>query len=383
MPKMARPSAARREAQRELDRRHMARALELAARHRGRTAPNPIVGCVIVGPDGRVLAEGAHRGPGQDHAEIAALRKIGRRAPGATLYVNLEPCNHHGRTPPCAPVVRDAGVARVVVGIADPIPGHAGGIRLLRRAGIAVTVGVLADECERANLPFLTWALQQRAAFTLKAAVTLDGKISTVVGESKWITGPAARKDVMRLRNEHDAVLVGIGTVLADDPRLTARLPGARDPQRIVLDTQLRTPPSAKLLPGRRGPRTIIACGPEAPLAREQALVARGAEIWRIGTSAGRVDVVELARCLAAERRVCSVLVEGGGEVHASLLERDLADELVVYVAPTLVGGPAPSWVGGPGLTALSAAHRFVFDAAIRDLGGDLRLTARRVPSAR
>jgi diaminohydroxyphosphoribosylaminopyrimidine deaminase/5-amino-6-(5-phosphoribosylamino)uracil reductase len=375
---MARPSP--RGAQRELDRRHMARCLELAAAHRGRTAPNPIVGSVIVGPDGAVLAEGAHRGPGQDHAEAAALRKIGHRAPGATLYVNLEPCNHHGRTPPCAPAVRDAGVARVVIGIADPIPGHGGGIGVLRRAGIAVTVGVLRDECERANLPFLTWAMRHRPAFTLKAAITLDGKISTVAGESKWITGPAARADVMRLRAEHDAVLVGVGTVLADDPRLSARLPGARDPQRIVLDTQLRTPPSAKLLPGRRGPRTIIACGPRAPLAREKALVARGAEIWRIGSPGGRVDVVELARRLA-DAQICSVLVEGGGEVHADLLAHHLADELVIYIAPKLVGGPARSWVGGAGLAALAAAHRFVFDTAVRDLDGDLRLTARPAPS--
>ena len=388
-----------RTAQREIDRRHMARCLELAARHRGRTAPNPIVGCVIVAPDGAVLAEGAHRGPGQDHAEIAALRKLARRAPGATLYVNLEPCNHHGRTPPCAPVVRDAGVARVVIGIDDPIPGHGGGIALLRRAGIAVTTGVLREECERANLPFLTWATRQRPAFTLKAAITLDGKICTVAGESRWITGPAARADVMRLRDEHDAVLVGIGTVLADDPRLTARLPRGRDPQRIVLDTRLRTPPSAKLLPGRRGPRTIIACAPRAPLAREAALVARGAEIWRIGAPAGSragdrlggrpggyagggVDVAELARRLA-EARICSVLVEGSGEVHADLLARGIADDLVVYLAPKLVGGPAPSWVGGPGLAALSAAHRFVFDTDVRPLGGDLRLTARLAPSAR
>jgi diaminohydroxyphosphoribosylaminopyrimidine deaminase/5-amino-6-(5-phosphoribosylamino)uracil reductase len=366
--------------QRELDQRHMARCLELAAKHRGRTAPNPIVGCVIVGRGGEVLAEGAHRGPGQDHAEIAALRKLGRAAPGATLYVNLEPCNHHGRTPPCAPVVRDAGVARVVIGMEDPIPGHGGGIARLRRAGIAVTVGVLREACERANLPFLTWATRQRPAFTLKAAMTLDGKICTVTGESKWITGPAARADVMRLRDEHDAVMVGVGTVLADDPRLSARLPGARDPQRIVLDSRLRTPPSARLLPGRRGPRTNIACGPKAPRAREQALAAKGAEIWRIPTHEGsRLDVAALGRRLA-EARICAVLVEGGAEVHADLIERGLADELVLYVAPTVVGGPAKSWVGGEGQASLAAARRFVFDAAVADLGGDLRLTARPAP---
>jgi diaminohydroxyphosphoribosylaminopyrimidine deaminase / 5-amino-6-(5-phosphoribosylamino)uracil reductase len=367
----------------ELDRRHMSRCLELAAQHRGRTAPNPIVGCVIVGADGAVLAEGAHRGPGQDHGEIAALRKLGRTAPGATLYVNLEPCNHHGRTPPCAPVVRDAGVARVVIGMEDPIDGHGGGAELLRGAGIAVTTGVLRDECERANLPFLRWALQRRPAFTLKAAITLDGKICTVAGQSKWITGPLARADVMRLRDAHDAVLVGVGTVLADDPRLTARFEGGRDPQRIVLDSQLRTPPAAKLLPKRRGPRTIIACGAKAPAAREKALVARGAEVWRVRTHAdGRIDLRELGKQLAAAG-ICSVLVEGGGDVHAYMIERGYADELVLYVAPKVVGGPARSWVGGKGFASLGAARKFVFDPETADLDGDLRLTARPAPGPR
>lgn len=373
------PSARTRE--QEIDRQYMARCLELAAQHRGRTSPNPIVGCVIVGRDGRVLAEGAHRGPGQDHGEIDALRKLrGRKAPGATLYCNLEPCNHHGRTPPCAPAVRDAGVARVVIGGEDPVPGHGGGIEILRRAGIAVTVGVLREACERANLPFLRWAVAKRPAYTLKAAITLDGKICTVAGESKWITGPESRADVMKLRNDHDAVMVGIGTVLADDPRLTARYEGARDPQRIVLDSQLRTPPSAKLLPGRRGPRTIIACAEAAPAAREKALVARGAEVWRVRTDAGgRVDVHELGKQLA-EAKICSVLVEGGAELHASLLERGLADELVLYLAPKVVGGPARSWVGGEGFASLAAARGFVFDHQIHHLGGDLKLTARPAP---
>lgn len=371
-----RPSAA----QLERDRVHMARCLELAARYRGRTSPNPIVGSVIVGADGEVLAEGAHKGPGQAHAEVAALKPLGGRAPGATLYVNLEPCNHHGRTPPCAPAVRAAGVARVVVGMEDPIPGHGGGIELLRRAGIAVNTGVLREACERANLPFLRWAGQQRPAYTLKAAITLDGKICTVAGQSKWVTGPMARADVMRLRDQHDAVMVGVGTVLADDPWLTARIPRARDPQRIVLDSQLRTPPAAHLLPKRSGPRTIIACGAKAPAARERALVARGAEVWRVRTHAnGRIDVGDLGRRLA-EANICSVLVEGGGEVHAYLIERGLADELVLYIAPKVVGGPAKSWVGGAGFASMGAARRFVFDDHSYDIGGDLRLTARAAP---
>jgi diaminohydroxyphosphoribosylaminopyrimidine deaminase/5-amino-6-(5-phosphoribosylamino)uracil reductase len=354
----------------------MARCLELAERYRGRTSPNPLVGCVIVDRGGKVIAEGAHRGPGTDHAEIAALRKLKGKAPGATLYVNLEPCNHHGRTPPCAPAVRASGVARVVIGIEDPIEDHSGGIAVLRRGRIKVSVGVLGEQCARANRPFLTWSTWHRPAFTLKAAITLDGKIATVSGLSKWITGPAARDDVMRLRDHHDAVLVGIGTVLADDPWLTARRPGARDPIRIVIDTHLRTPPTAHLLPRKSGPRTILVCGPKAPASREAALVAKGAEIWRLGTHRnGRLDLSRL-NAMLAEVGITSVLVEGGGEIHAYMLERGFADELVIYVAPKIVGGPAKSWVGGKGLASLTSAHKFVFDGDPVNLAGDLRITA-------
>jgi diaminohydroxyphosphoribosylaminopyrimidine deaminase / 5-amino-6-(5-phosphoribosylamino)uracil reductase len=363
-------------AQREIDRAHMARCLELAAQYRGRTSPNPIVGCVVVDRAGEVIAEGAHKAPGTDHGEIAALRKLKFKAPGATLYVNLEPCNHHGRTPPCAPVVRDAGVARVVIGIEDPIPGHGGGVEVLRRARIKVTTGVLAEACARANRPFLTWSGLHRPAFTLKAAITLDGKIATVSGLSKWITGPVARDDVMRLRDEHDAVMVGIGTVLADDPRLSARRAGARNPVRIVVDTHLRTPPAAQLLPRKTGPRTIIVAARGAPADREAALVAKGAEVWRLATHrSGRIDLDPLGGMLA-DAGIASVLVEGGGELHAYLLQRRLADELVIYIAPKVVGGPARSWVGGKGLASLTSAHRFIFDGDPVYLDGDLRLTA-------
>ncbi|HEX3765647.1 MAG TPA: RibD family protein, partial [Kofleriaceae bacterium] len=239
--------------------------------------------------------------------------------------------------------------------------------------------------CDRANRPFFTWAQHGRPAFTLKAAITLDGKIATVTGRSKWITGEAARADVMRLRDTHDAVLVGVGTVLADDPRLTVRRPGGREPSgrdptgrnpvRIVVDSRLRTPPSARVVPGRSGPRTVIACGPAAPAAREAALVARGAEVWRLRAHRdGRVDLRALAARLG-KAGVTSVLVEGGGEIHAYMMERGLADELVLYVAPKVVGGPAKTWVGGAGLASLAAAYRFVPDGAPVSLAGDLRLT--------
>lgn len=368
-------------AQRERDRVHMARCLELAAKHRGRTSPNPIVGCVIIDKRGAVIAEGAHAGPGKDHAERAALRRIKDTAVGATLYVNLEPCNHHGRTPPCAPLVRDSGVARVVIGCVDPIRSHSGGILVLRKAKIAVTTGVLRAACERANLPFFTWARESRPAFTLKTAITLDGKIATVGGESRWITGAAARADVMRLRNGHDAILVGLGTVLADDPRLTARMKGGRDPIRIVLDRELRTPPTAALLPGTTGPRTIIVAAQADDAnaeihARAAELTRAGAEVWFLAPGAqGRPDLADLATRLGGEG-MTSVLVEGGAQVHAALLAAKLVDQLVVYVAPKVVGGPAPSWVGGNGLAALADAHGFAFDEHVAFIGGDLRLTA-------
>ncbi|MCX5744968.1 MAG: bifunctional diaminohydroxyphosphoribosylaminopyrimidine deaminase/5-amino-6-(5-phosphoribosylamino)uracil reductase RibD [Proteobacteria bacterium] len=347
------------------DRVHMERALALAETYRGRTSPNPIVGCVIVDAAGAVIAEGVHRGPGTDHAEVDALKQAGDRAQGATLYVNLEPCNHHGRTPPCAPVVRDARVARVVIGIADPIASHAGGIAVLHAAGIAVDEGVLGDACEAANRPFFTWARHRRPAITLKAAITLDGKIATVGGESKWITGEAARADVMQLRATHDAVMVGIGTVLADDPRLTVRQLEARDPIRIVVDAHLRTPANAAVLAG--GARTIIATARPGDL--------EGAEVWELPARDGRVDLHALAHRLASEN-VTSVLCEGGGELHASLLAAELADELYLYVAPTIVGGPAKSWVGGGGVAALASAYRATFDGAPVMFGGDVRLHA-------
>jgi diaminohydroxyphosphoribosylaminopyrimidine deaminase/5-amino-6-(5-phosphoribosylamino)uracil reductase len=357
----------------------MRRALELAERYRGRTSPNPIVGCVIVDARGNVIAEGAHRRIGTMHAEADALAKLGGQAKGATLYVNLEPCTHVGRTPPCAPAVIAAGVARVVIGTEDPVRGHGGGIEALRRARIKVT-RALVEECDAANRPFLTWAMHGRPAFTLKAAMTLDGKIATVKGESQWITGEEARADVHRLRDTHDAVLVGIGTVLADDPKLTARLRGGRDPMRIVIDSKLRTPPRAQLLPKRKGARTIIVTTTTAAAAKERALVAAGAEVWRFKPRAnGHVPIDQLARELG-KLEITSVLVEGGGEVHASFLAQGYADSLVLYVAPKVVGGPAPSWVGGKGLGSLAAAYGFAYDAPPEQLGADLKLRLRLAP---
>lgn len=344
------------------------RCLALAETQRGATSPNPIVGCVIVNARGDVIAEGVHRGPGTPHAEIDALAKLGGRVrvKGATLYVNLEPCNHHGRTPPCAPVVRDCGIARVVVGAEDPIAGHAGGIAVLRAGGIAVDVGIARDACEAANQAFYTWGRKRRPWLALKAAITLDGKIATVANQSKWITGEAARADGRALRGRHDAILCGIETVLADDPLLTARTAGVRDPIRVIVDSTLRTPARAAAL--RPGPRTIIATTVDG--ARQ------GAEIWKLpATKEGRVDLRALMKRLAKEG-VTSALCEGGGELHAGLLAAKLVDELWVYVAPTVVGGPAKTWVGGAGVAALTKAYRARWDGTPVVLGPDVRLHA-------
>jgi len=351
----------------------MRRALQLAEKYRGRTSPNPIVGCVIVDKRGAVLAEGAHKGPGHKHAEIVALDKLGGDAAGATMYVTLEPCMHHGKTPPCVPAVKLSGVRRVVIGTEDPISGHGGGIESLRRAGISVS-RVLVDACDAANRPFLTWAMSGRPAFTLKAAVTLDGKIATVKGESQWITGERARTEVHWWRNVHDAVLVGIGTVLADDPWLSCRIKGGRDPIRIVLDGQLRTPADARLLPRTKGPRTIIVTSLKAPAAKERALVKAGAEVWRVKPRTnGQVPLYELGKLLG-DANIQSVLVEGGGHIHASFLEQRYADEVILYIAPKVVGGPAPSWVGGKGRGTLAAAWGFEYQGPPAMVGDDLRL---------
>jgi diaminohydroxyphosphoribosylaminopyrimidine deaminase/5-amino-6-(5-phosphoribosylamino)uracil reductase len=356
----------------------MRRALALARRAEGRTSPNPIVGCVIVDRRGRVVAEGYHRKAGTAHAEVDALGQLGGRARGATMYVTLEPCAHRGgarRTVPCAPQVASSGIARLVYGLADPFPGHGGGAAEIARAGIRVDGPLLADECARANAPWITYATQGRAHVTLKAAMTLDGKIATRAGHARWITGAEARAEVHRLRARVDAIVVGSGTVLADDPLLTARgVPAARDPARVILDGRLRTPARARLLHGGSPAPTLIVTTRDAPARRALALEAVGAEVLRLTGRGGKVNLklllVELAR-----REMVSVLVEGGAETHAAFLEAGLCDRLLLHVAPLAVGGArAPSWLGGAGIERLERAHRFRFDAPPRRVGDDLVL---------
>jgi len=356
------------------DARFMRRALELAERGRGLTSPNPMVGAVVV-RDGEVVAEAFHRAAGQAHAEVEALRLAGVRARGATLYVTLEPCAHHGRTPPCAPVVAASGLRRVVVALGDPNPLVAGrGLDALRQAGIETVTGVLRPEAERQNRVFLTAVRRGRPHVTLKVGMSLDGKIADTHGVSRWITGEAARLEGHRLRSEADAVVVGVGTVLADDPELTVRLPGGwpREPWRVVLDTQARTPPAARVIAGATAARALVAVGEGARPDRVEQLRAAGATVVACRTCHGRVDLVDLLGRLAT-REVRGVLVEGGGEVHGSFLEAGLVDRAMVFVAPLLLGGrTAPPAVGGAGLRLTSAVRLEAL--TVRPVADDLLL---------
>ena len=307
--------------------------------------------------DGRIVGEGAHLRAGGPHAEVEALAAAGERARGATLYVTLEPCNHHGRTPPCAPAVARAGIARVVAALHDPNPDVGGGGSVLRQAGLAVEVGLLSAEAERQNRGWLTAMRERRPHVTLKAAATLDGKIADVHGTSRWITGEPARRQAHRMRADSDAIIVGVTTALRDDPSLTVRLdaPWPREPYRVVLDTHGRLSPEARVIHAGTPARALVAVGPSAGPARVAALEAAGATVVRCPIRAGRVDVsVLLARLFELEVR--AVLVEGGGEVHAAFLDAGLVDRVALFVAPMLVGGrAAPGVVGGEGRELKSA----------------------------
>ena len=329
-----RPLAARDEA-------FMRRALALAARGLGETNPNPAVGCVVV-RDGRVVGEGFHARAGAPHAEVVALRQAGRRARGATLYVTLEPCAHHGRTPPCAPLVRDAGVARVVAAIRDPFPQVRGrGLALLRAAGVEVSVGALAAEAERLNEPFLTAARLGRPFVLLKAATTLDGRIATASGHSKWITSASQRRQARWLRRLYDAVVVGIGTALADDPLLLPAPRTRRPFTRVVLDSRLRLPPASRLVrtASVRTPVVVVTTAAAARSPEAGALAACGVDVLAVAAGGdGRVRLDETAAALRAGG-LTSLMVEGGSEVLGAFLRERLVDEVALFRAPLLLGG--------------------------------------------
>jgi len=348
----------------------MARAIALARQGLGRTSPNPAVGAVVV-KNGRVVGEGWTRPAGGPHAEIVALRQAGRGAKGATLYVTLEPCAHHGRTPPCTQAVIAAEVARVVVGVGDPNPRVRGrGLRALAAAGIAVNTGILAEEAGAVSAWFRHYIVRGRPYVLLKLAASIDGRIATARGESRWISGPAARRWVHELRNQVDAVMVGSGTVLADDPALTCRMRGGRDPLRVVVDGRLRISPRARIVRQRSRAATLIAVTVSAPPARVRALARAGAEVMVVPGRRGKVLLASLLRELAA-RGVVSVLIEGGGELAAAALRAQLVDRLLVVTAPMVIGGDGRPMLGSLGLGRLANAPRIVDERTSR-LGPDL-----------
>jgi diaminohydroxyphosphoribosylaminopyrimidine deaminase / 5-amino-6-(5-phosphoribosylamino)uracil reductase len=365
----------RQSAEQHPDEGWMARAVALAEGGRGTVSPNPMVGAVLV-RDGRVVGEGFHRAAGLAHAEAVALAAAGELAAGATCYVTLEPCAHHGRTPPCADALVAAGVARVVAAVPDPDPRVGGaGLARLRAAGVAVEVGVGAGAAATQNAAYLTHRRLGRPRITLKAAASLDGKVAAPDGTSQWITGPAARADAHRLRAEADAVCVGAGTALADDPRLTVRLPGhtGRQPLRVLVDAAGRVGTGGHLFDGEA--ETLVATTPAAPAAAVDAWKAAGAEVLMCEPAPpGRgVDLHDLTRALG-ERGVLELLVEGGPRLQASLWAAGLADRLVWYLAPLAIGGQAPGLLGA-GAATLADARRLRL-ASVDRLGDDLRLIA-------
>lgn len=357
------------------DRSFMRRAIRLAARGRGSTAPNPPVGAVVVA-EGSVVGEGWHAEPGSAHAEVLALDAAGDRARDATLYLTLEPCTHEGRTPPCAPRVIASGVARVVVAAEDPNPRERGaGIEALRAAGIDVTVGVAEGEARPLIEPFAKHVTTGRPLVTVKLATSLDGRAAAADGSSRWITGTTARRDVHRLRGWADAVMVGVGTVVADDPRLTARLRGfeGTQPLRVVLDSTGRLPLGAAVLDGEAP--TLVFTTPKAPDEAVAAIAARGAEVVRVPSRDGRVDVATALADLGA-RGLCDVLVEGGPTLAGELIERSLADRFVFYLAPKLLGQVGLSAIAGLVVPNIADARELTIDS-IHRVGADLKIEAR------
>lgn len=348
----------------------MARCLTLARKAEGRTSPNPMVGAVIV-RQGEVVGEGWHARAGTPHAEVRALREAGDRARGATLYVNLEPCCHHGRTPPCVDAIAAAGIRRLVAGMRDPHPLVDGrGFACLRAAGVAVEVGVLEAECRKLNQAFLTAVLLERPLVVLKAAASLDGRIATSTGESRWITGEASRRRVHEIRNRLDAVLVGRKTAVADDPRLDSRLPGGRPPLPVLLDSGLAVPPQARMFHGERRAVVYTARPPET--AADEGGGASPADRVTVPRSGRGLDLGAVLRDLAS-RGVHSLLVEGGGEVHRSFIDEGVVDRVLLFLAPRVLAG-GPGWVGGAGYPYLGRVPRFRL-TALEALGQDALLT--------
>lgn len=351
---------------------YMELALNNARTMKGQTDPNPLVGSVIVN-DNRIVGIGAHMKAGEPHAEIHALRMAGESARGGTIYVTLEPCSHFGRTGPCAAAIIEAGLQKVVVATLDPNPVVSGnGVKMLEDAGIEVIVGVCGEQSRKMNEVFNKFIVEQRPFVTLKAASTLDGKIASRTLDSKWITSEEARLDVHEMRSENRAILVGVGTVIEDDPELTSRIPNGRNPLRVVLDSALRTPIDAKLVVDNLA-ETWIFTSRHYDQEKRQILEASGVRIFETNGEK-RVDVVDVVRILG-EQAISSLFLEGGGTIHSAFMENGLVDKVVLYFSPKLIGGKdAPTFLEGTGFELMKDAIELA-DGEFMKIGKDFKFT--------
>jgi len=369
----------------DVDDRFMWMALDLARQGRGRTSPNPLVGAVVV-QGTEVVGSGYHQYAGSPHAEIVALKKAGEKARDATLYINIEPCNHHGRTGPCTEAIIKAGISRVVAAMEDPNPLVSGrGFARLSEAGIKVKEGVLENKAKKLNEIFIKYITTGLPFVGVKVAMSLDGKTGTHTGESHWITGEKARQFVHRLRDQTDAIMVGIETILKDDPRLTARVEGGggKDPLRVIVDSRARLPLDARVISSSSSAGIILAVTEQSSEEKCRALRDKGVEVMVIPSVEDRVDLVALMKKLA-ERELTAVLVEGGGTLNFSLLQRSLIDKLFVFIAPLIIGGgESPTSFAGPGISSLTEAWA-IEDIEMKQFNRDLLLigypVGRRVP---
>ncbi|MCX5863563.1 MAG: bifunctional diaminohydroxyphosphoribosylaminopyrimidine deaminase/5-amino-6-(5-phosphoribosylamino)uracil reductase RibD [Deltaproteobacteria bacterium] len=355
------------------DRAWMQLAIREARKGLGRTSPNPCVGAVVV-KNNRLIATGYHHKAGTPHAEVHALRAAGAKARGATIYVTLEPCNHTGRTPPCTQAILASGIQRVVVGMLDPNPLVAGGgCKILAAQGLEVMQGVLVEECRSLNRPFSKHVTTGLPWVIMKAGMSLDGRLALASGQCAWITNEQSRRQVHRLRDRVDAILIGSGTALCDDPALTTRLPGrrGRDPLRVILDTALRLPPTSRMLQQTSSASTWIFCGPDADVKRAEALVAAGAVIKQVKLDdAGQLDLAAVL-CELGRAQLTSILVEGGSRVHGAFLLANLVDEVNIFVAPIFLGSDGVPLLNTLGLQKVADAPR-VSTTRVRRFGNDV-----------
>lgn len=354
-----------------MDKVYMKRALELAELGRGKVAPNPMVGAVIV-KAGKIIGEGYHKKYGDNHAEVNAFENATEDVSGATLYVTLEPCAHYGKTPPCAKRIVKEGIKKVVIGVLDPNPLVAGkGVNILKDAGIEVVVGVLGEECRKINEIFMKYIKTSRPFVLMKYAMSLDGKISTATGKSKWISCEKSRRDVHKLRNNLSAIMVGINTVIKDNPMLNCRIEGGNDPIRIIVDSNLRIPLDSKIVNTSNNISTIVATTHKADKDKIKLLEERNVEVIVAKEKDGRVDITSLIDKLG-EKKIDSILLEGGSEINFSCLQEGIVDKVRIYIAPKILGGNnAKGAVGGRGVSEMIESFN-IENIDISTIGSDI-----------